>query len=333
MTRTRAGGPEAPSPKHRFEGARGSRRAPLAAAAALTALVLTAPAAQATYPGQSGEIALARLDRFDNYQLWAVNPKSRRTRRLTSTPQRCSNRRDTWIDEQPSYSASGRWIVYHHVDDCFGPMPDGIYRMRSNGTGRRLLVRPRGNTVLDWPALSPSGRLLAWGALGGSDESDAGRVYVAPVSRLARRVAVPGERTFDPAWSSNGRLLATAFDAITMFDASGRQLSTLTASEGMDFAPDWSPDGSRIAFYRVLGGERGEDVYLIGADGRGLRRFTASRDAEDPVWSPDGRRIAFIRDRDLNGTGSLFVKPARGGRARLVLRNVDADRLSWRALR
>jgi WD40-like Beta Propeller Repeat len=36
------------------------------------------------------------------------------------------------------------------------------------------------------------------------------------------------------------------------------------------------------------------ELYLVGADGRGLRRLTSSRAADEhPTWSPDGRRIAF----------------------------------------
>ena len=39
------------------------------------------------------------------------------------------------------------------------------------------------------------------------------------------------------------------------------------------------------------------DIYVVGADGGGLRRLTASpTDEFSPTWSPDGARIAFATD-------------------------------------
>jgi Tol biopolymer transport system component len=65
---------------------------------------------------------------------------------------------------------------------------------------------------------------------------------------------------------------------------------------------DWSRDGKRIAF-----DERGAFLYVIGADGRGLRRLRRV-EGRHPRWSPNGRWIAF-------------VGLARGGRALMVVRS------------
>src|SRR4051794_39648636 len=180
-----------------------ARRVPMVCAIALAILALIVPAAAATQPGKDGQIAVSKPDRFGNFQLWRVGPSSRRARRLTKSPRRCRSRSRTWVDESPSYSANGRWMVYNHYDDCFPRMPDGIYRMRANGTGRRLLVRPRGNSDLDWPALSPDDRRLAYGVLTGPEERPLGTVYVAPLAKLGNRVKLEGDGAdFEPAWSS-----------------------------------------------------------------------------------------------------------------------------------
>jgi hypothetical protein len=42
----------------------------------------------------------------------------------------------------------------------------------------------------------------------------------------------------------------------------------------------------------------GCDIYVINADGSGLRRLT---DGMEPAWSPDGKRVAFTRWRDPRG--------------------------------
>jgi len=64
-------------------------------------------------------------------------------------------------------------------------------------------------------------------------------------------------------------------------------------------APDWSPDGDRIAFVAQRDLEDPDDrlatdVYTIRPDGTGLTRVTdGSYNCGTPAWSPDGDRLAF----------------------------------------
>jgi Tol biopolymer transport system component len=60
--------------------------------------------------------------------------------------------------------------------------------------------------------------------------------------------------------------------------------------------PDWSPDGSILAF--SASDRQNQDIYVINVDGTGLTRLT-SHDARDrhPDWSPDGAAIAFSSTR------------------------------------
>ena len=81
--------------------------------------------------------------------------------------------------------------------------------------------------------------------------------------------------------------------------ADGRDTRQVTQpSVANDEAPDWSPDGSRIAFRR----ERGPDgaIYAMQADGTSLTRISAPcqraghcEENFTPAFSPDGRAIVY----------------------------------------
>ncbi len=69
----------------------------------------------------------------------------------------------------------------------------------------------------------------------------------------------------------------------------------------------WSPDGRRIVF------DANEEIYVVKADGTGLRRLTRNRVADvSPTWTPDGSQILFLRREGL-----YLMKPDGTRRRRL----------------
>ncbi len=83
-------------------------------------------------------------------------------------------------------------------------------------------------------------------------------------------------------------------------------------------APQWSPDGKRIA-YAVSEWDRKENrrvshIYLVATDsGQSMKLTNGEKGENAPQWSPDGTRIAFLADRDKGA--QIWLIPADGGEA------------------
>lgn len=83
-------------------------------------------------------------------------------------------------------------------------------------------------------------------------------------------------------------------------------------------SPSWSPDGTELAFGGCC--DAYYDIYVVRADGTGLRRVTDERDSNGvdgafmPAWSPDGTKIAYVDERydarsETESTGILIMNP------------------------
>jgi TolB protein len=80
----------------------------------------------------------------------------------------------------------------------------------------------------------------------------------------------------------------------------------LTEASGGAYDPDWSPDGRRIAFTLRSGARN--DVWVMRADGSGVRQVTTTGSCRAPAWSPDGNWIAFVSAQA--GSFDVFAVPA-----------------------
>ncbi len=98
--------------------------------------------------------------------------------------------------------------------------------------------------------------------------------------------------------SNTGRIVFSSFrdgnPEIYVMDANGRNQERLTNHPAYDYDPDWSPDGTKIAFVSSRDGGR-EQIHVMDADGKNVIRLTNGRGTKGaPDWSPDAGETHLI---------------------------------------
>ena len=154
------------------------------------------------------------------------------------------------------------------------------------------------------PAWSPDGRKLAFV----SERDGNAEIYVMNADGSAQEnLTEQPASDSHPSWSPNARKLAFVSrrdgnSEIYVMNANGSGLRNLTRTPSADRDPAWSPDGRAIAFVQECMPRPGDPrwrcggtyLYVVNADGSGLRRLTTVRGhALTPSWSADGKTIRY----------------------------------------
>ena len=149
------------------------------------------------------------------------------------------------------------------------------------------------------------------------------------------RLDWPGRQATYPTMSKSGRLVISQRSGgadIWQFDLTSAAAPPAVhpiSSTLSDLDPDFSPDGSKIAFSSARDGLE-QEIWVARADGGGpmlLTRGAAGRNRGSPRWSHDGKRIVFDSS-SADGVRRAYIVDAAGGTPRLVS-EYHANYPSW----
>lgn len=119
-----------------------------------------------------------------------------------------------------------------------------------------------------------------------------------------------------PAPSPDGKQIAFSCQGdLWLVASTGGEARRLTVHEGYDYAPIWSPDGTRIAFTSDRYGN--DDVFVLNLRNGSIQRLTFWSGRDRALgWTPDGKAVIFESSRDwepYGAEGCAYVAPLSGG--------------------
>ncbi len=251
---------------------------------------------------------------------------------LTSPPDR------SWGDGLPSVSPDGHSLAFartlseYFTSASLYVVP--LSNVKAPAGEPQRLARQNDDVVAGLAWTSDSRRLVF--------ASGRGLWSLALKDRVLEPLALPGYNPQFLTLSAKGDRLAFAESTgadldiwrldgpALVHDGSGSAPAPPTrfiSSTQMDTNPQYSPDGSRIAFASSRSGT--VQIWVCGSHGSDPVQLTNfGSDAATPRWSPDNRYIAF--DSPTGGAADVYVVPAKGGPVRRITpESSEEDMASW----
>jgi len=228
-------------------------------------------------------------DRTGNSDIFVQSADGSGVKQITNTSQ---------YERNPALSPDGLHIAYSALVGSSSQ----IFIMDSDGSNVRQITDSGFNAMPSW---SPDGSKLVFSQAPNSDSAPDLYTINTDGSGLQNITNTSTMREQNTDWSADGSRIVYAGNGqngshIYSINPDGSGRKQITSGNGGDNEPEWSPDGSKIAFVRsdTTGTTR---VYTMNSDGSGISKLWQPAyvsNERSPSWSPDGTRITFSKLSD-----------------------------------
>jgi Tol biopolymer transport system component len=199
---------------------------------------------------------------------------------------------DEW---NPSWSPDSKKIAFARGPGFGDPMsstPTGIFAMNSDGTNRTLLA---GGWYPNW---SPDGKKIAYSNIRNYRSPDGNSIIAASISLF-----------------------------VVNSDGTG-QIQITSGSNIDDTFANWSPDGSKIAFFSRHAFSDKRELCVMNSDGSDLIKISDKASGITAAWSADSKKLVFSSDRDA--ISQIYISNADGSNQVRITNNTAINsNISW----
>ena len=270
---------------------------------------------------------LTRVDRGPNRRnssIWMVaTDGSRAPWQFTTAPQSSTSPRWNpdgkslaFLSSRPETTPAAAPAAGAAATATAEPPRAQIYVLSMNGgEAKRITNLKNGVGVFRW---SPDGtRFVVVSRIGPSDSRADSRDR-----SDVRHYKNTSYKFNDTGWFDDRR---THLWVVEVKSGSAKQITE--GNDWNDSDPQWSPDGTRLAFVSNRTGKeyeenRNTDVWVISAEGGKLTKISDHDEADNqPRWSPDGKWIAFTGELHDRDHPKIFLATSAGGAASTLAAN------------
>ena len=244
-----------------------------------------------------------------NSDIWMVSWDGKESVQLTNSPE---------SESQPNWSPDGKYLSF--MSSRNGLKGNQIWIMdRRGGEAKQLTDLKKGD--LDNYEWSPDGTKIVLVVKNQPDTAKVKTPKPIVIDRYHFKQDVEGYLTRKPTH-------------LYLFDVSTKKIDTLTKGVYDEKDPQWSPDGTKIAFLsnRTTDPDRNEnsDIWVIDAKKEAsMKQITTWTGSDsEPQWSPDGKQIAYLRSTSSDNyimydQSVLCVISKEGGEPKLLSKSLD----------